>query len=565
MVEVEYFGPRDNATVRFLLGSSAGEPSEFYGDIAVVDGRSFHLNELLLIDDVDAQGFADALPGSGIELYDDSPAAWRRFLAELHDTPWTNICGPVAAPPFALESIRVLCCCAPSSADVRLLVGQASERSWEMLCCSDTLKRTSEYFQAAFRRTTWAESINHHMSFECEPARAWRLALLYFHEPNGPHIQEADVSVAVDTLALSEKYLFTGLMTAAFQHLLNEPRIPQQLADLAPEAQVQIAWMLHDLGQLRHLIGPWCIVGGRIMAEPTILLLEAGGALAETVLMSKAARALLASPQFLEADEASPTSLGVGSRAARLAAAGCLEVLCDCREWCWLRGSADLRVLLETEELMPLLQSSRLRQELQHPRFCDVELVNALEPFPVLFESLLNAWFKTANTRPLPPADLSAWATCARFRNLGFLEACVKEATLEPVMDFVRSAPLQEPDVAKLVQSRLNALIWAGFSDPNRWTIFVTTLWKGGLEVMRKLAETRVLDTALSMRLLASALLPGPVVLLHVVLQTMLGSLMRIRSGGVGGSLGSSRLPVLFFAMGLILYRVRRGAPTLPG
>jgi len=564
MAEAEYFGPRDRATARLILVSQKGESKrhEFYGDISILGGSSFHLNALLLSTDVDTQGFADALPGSGYELYDDSPASWRRFLAELHDTQWTDICGPVAAPPFSLETIGVLCCCAPSIADVRLIIGQASERSWEVLCCGAALMHQSEYFQAALRTATWAESISHCMTCKYEPACAWRLALLYFHEPDGPHIHNADVSVAVNTLALSEKYLFTGLTTAVLQHLLNEPSVPEQLADLAPETQLLLSWTLQDLGQLHSLIGSWCMVGRRTMAEPTLLLLEAGGALAETVLASKGARALLISPEFLEADEESSSSLGVESRAARLAAAGCLEVLHDCREWCWLRRPADLRVLLENEELMPLLQFQSLRQELRHPRFCDVELMNALEPFPVLFEHLLNAWFKnTTSIRPLMPAELSAWASCVRFRKLGFLETRVKEANLEPVMEFVRSAPLQEPDVARLVQSRLNVLVWAGFCDPSRWTVFITTLWRGGMAVMRRLVEARVLDLDLSMRLLATALLPAPVVLLRVVFQNLFNLLVRTRSGG----LGSSPLSVLFPAVGLILYRVRRRARSLPG
>mmetsp|Transcript_77682 Transcript_77682/g.154134 ORF Transcript_77682/g.154134 Transcript_77682/m.154134 type:complete len:571 (-) Transcript_77682:235-1947(-) len=563
MAEVEHFAPKDRATARFILVRPQGGESkrrELYGDVSVLDGCSLHLNALLFSADVDAQGFADALPGSGYELYDDSPAAWRRFLGELHGTPWTDIHGHVAAPPFALGSIGVLCCCAPSRADVHLLVGQAGERSWELLCCGATLMHRSEYFQAAFRASTWAESAGHRMSFECEPACAWRLAISYLHQPDGPHIREADIGVAADTIALSEKYLFTGLTIAVLQHLLNEPSIPEQLANLAPEAQLLLAWTLQDLGQLRHLIGPWCIVGGRIMAEPALLLLEAGGALAETVLTSRAARTFLASREFLEVDEQSSTSLGIGSRAARLAAAGCLEVLHDCRDWCWLRHPADVRVLLETEELMPLLQFQKLRQELQHPRFCDVELMDALEPFPVLFDHLLNAWFKNVtNIRQLPHAKLSAWASCARFRKLGFLESCMKEANLEAVMDFVLSAPLHEPDVARLVQSRLNVLIWAGFCKPGSWTIFVTMLRRDGLAVMRRLVEARVLHPVQSVKLLATALLPVPVVSLRIMFRILFDLIISTRSNG----LGSSLLSALFFAVGLILYRVKRRAKLL--
>merc|ERR1712008_62037 len=135
-----------------------------------------------------------------------------------------------------------------------------------------------------------------------------------------------------------------------------------------------------------------------------------------------------------------------------------------------------------------------------------------------------------------------------------------REASLEPVMDFVRLAPLQEPDVARIVQSHLSVLIWAVFCDPSRWTVFITTLWRGGMAVMRRLLEARILDPALSIRLLASALLPAPVVLLRVIVRTLFDFLIRARSGG----LGSSLLSVLFPAVGLMLYQVRKRARSLP-
>jgi len=267
---------------------------------------------------------------------------------------------------------------------------------------------------------------------------------------------------------------------------------------------------------LKVLLGPWCLAGGRAMAAPLAVLLRAGGSLAQAVLASRGALALLASEAFLGA---SGEALAPGEPLALLADAGALEVIYSCTAWGWLQGPSDLKRLLGDEVLMPLIQIPGVKQELRHPRFRDAMLADALEPFPVLFDDLLKAWFKAPEPvdppeppampeQKMPPSELASWASCERFRRHGYLHAHLAAASPMDLMEFARQAALEDPSVADAVKMQLGKLSWAAYRSLPDWPTLVATVLSDH-SFLRRLWMCQVIGPRLLARLVTAVSFPA--------------------------------------------------------
>mmetsp|Transcript_22567 Transcript_22567/g.70957 ORF Transcript_22567/g.70957 Transcript_22567/m.70957 type:complete len:431 (+) Transcript_22567:380-1672(+) len=324
----------------------------------------------------------------------------------------------------------------------------------------------------------------------------------------------ADVRTVVGLLVLCRKYLFTDLEFVVLRHLREDRTVPTQLTALGTEDLRQLARELvfHDV--LKVLLGPWCLAGGSAMAAPLAVLLRTGGSLARGVLASRGALALLASQDFLDGEALA------GEPLALLAEAGALEAL------------------------LPIMQIPGVKQEFRHPRFRDASLVDVLEPFPMLFDDLLKAWFKPSepvdlqehapvSAPQLSPSELASWASCERFRSWkiemttsvywgqlpavhapstprrhGFLDAQLEAAGTAELVDFARQAPLEDPSVARAVRTQLGSLPLAAYQSLPDWPALVTSVLSDRA-LLRRIWAHRALGPQLLARLVAAASLPA--------------------------------------------------------
>ncbi|CAE6935016.1 unnamed protein product [Symbiodinium sp. CCMP2456] len=473
----EFFGPPDESTLRLRFpGAQDAEPCELFGDVSVVCSFSQNLEERLF-GDGRAEVFFDALPGDGLQMQQGDLPAWRRILAELHETPLRDLQGPVAAPPLCLQDIAVICFCAPTVADVRLRAPATSGVVWEFLCDGKALCDASPFFAAALRRNCWLEGRCQEVRFMEEDAWTWsRALLLQLHgsaeerrfSAQLPLLEEgADTASGVTELifaeirlaALCKKYLLTRSEQLLLQRLREGSGLVPRLSALEELDFMKIANQLQLHGLLPAVLGSWCLSYAASMARPLQMLLAAGGKLSQTVLDCPGAVAYIASGRFLCALRDSRES--VSRILLLMAERGCLDLLQKCQRWDWLDSADDVWQVLTEDSLMPLTQLPAFRQELRQLRFCSPALAEALEPFPRLLDDLLDAWFGADEegevSLSLAGLELVSWAErCTRFRQ-NFLRAQLRELSPKAFASFSRTAPLDQEEIGFLVQQRLQA------------------------------------------------------------------------------------------------------------
>ncbi|CAE7910821.1 unnamed protein product [Symbiodinium sp. KB8] len=476
LMVAECFGTPDESTLRLRFpGAQDAEPCELFGDVSVVCSFSQNLEERLF-GDGKAEVFYDALPGEGLHMQQGDLPAWRRILAELHETPLRDLQGPVAAPPLCLQDIAVICFCAPTVADVRLRAPATSGVVWEFLCDGKALCDASPFFAAALRRNCWLEGRCQEVRFMEEDARTWlgsRALLLQLHGSAEERrfsaqlpVPGADTESGVTELifaeirlfALCKKYLLTRSEQLMLQRLREGSGLVPRLGALEEPDFMQIANQLQLHGVLPAVLGSWCLSYAASMARPLQMLLSAGGKLCQTVLDCAGAVAYIASGRFLCAlrDSREPVSRIL----LLLAERGCLDLLQKCQRWDWLDSADDVWQVLTEDSLMPLTQLPAFRQELRQLRFCSPALAEALEPFPRLLDDLLDAWFGAGEgevSLSLAGLELVSWAErCSRFRQ-NFLRAQLRELTPKAFASFSRTAALDQEEIGPLVQQHLQA------------------------------------------------------------------------------------------------------------
>ncbi|CAE7564576.1 unnamed protein product [Symbiodinium sp. CCMP2592] len=475
LMVAECFGPPDESTLRLRFpGAQDADPCELFGDVSVVCSFSQNLEERLF-GDTEAEVFLDALPGEGLQMQQGDLPAWRRILAELHDTPLRDLQGPVAAPPLCLQDIAVICFCAPTVADVRLRAPATSGVVWEFLCDGKALCDASPFFAAALRKNCWLEGRCQEVRFMEEDARTWsRALLLQLHGSAEERRFSAQLPVLgagtecgvtelifaeIRLVALCKKYLLTRSEQLLLQRLREGSGLVPKLSALEEQDFVKIANQLQLHGVLPVVLGSWCLSYAASMARPLQLLLAAGGKLSQTVLDCTGAVAYIASGRFLCASKDSREP--VLRILLLLAERGCLDLLQKCQRWDWLDSADDAWQVLTEDSLMPLTQLPAFRQELRQLRFCSPALAEALEPFPRLLDDLLDAWFGEGEegevSLSLAALELVSWAErCARFRQ-SFLRAQLRELSPKAFASFSRTAPLDQEEIGYLVQQRLQA------------------------------------------------------------------------------------------------------------
>ncbi|CAE8685153.1 unnamed protein product, partial [Polarella glacialis] len=193
----------DEGTLSLVLSSSedGGSPiCELLGSASLVCAFSRNLEARLLgpgqvasergtseQDEDEDLLFFDGLPAASLEMQSLGDAAsWRRILAELHNTPLSKLQGLVSSPPLWIRELRLLCLCAPSVADVRIMAGESLEQAWEFRCSGECLCAASPFFAAALGESPWIEGKSRELCMWGEDARAWQSMLLHMHNwPQG--------------------------------------------------------------------------------------------------------------------------------------------------------------------------------------------------------------------------------------------------------------------------------------------------------------------------------------------------------------------------------------------
>jgi len=456
-----YYVEDDAANLRLLVGRGACQ-QELWGSASKV--LPYVLKLSALIECFDADGFCDALPGEGYLVSEHGgAAAWTCIFAYLHHTSAHEDQCPIE--PIFVEELKIQWFCVPSEADLHVIVGDVGD-SWELICSCDMLRNGSEYFACALRPNTWCETQAGVMKFPCDFVSDWQLALRNLHNSNlcQPELPR-NVNDLVRFIAFCKKYLLHSLERASLEALREENNILCQLVRLIPHDFVQLSRELLCLNELSPLLGPWCVIcGSSISAHVAALLYD--DVLARAVLASRGAAEFVCSETFLSSvDVLKPDGL-----LGRIVAIDGLEMFAKCRSWSWVRGPADLEFMLSEDDFLPLLQLSSLREELRQTRFRDASLESILSPFPMLFDDLLESWFKRDDLSAgnLSPTDLAKWADCKKFCRRGFLQAQIEKAIpkAKDVVDFAKHAPLNLADVAMILRSRVASIAreaWTGF------------------------------------------------------------------------------------------------------
>ncbi|CAE8672123.1 unnamed protein product, partial [Polarella glacialis] len=243
---------------------------------------------------------------------------------------------------------------------------------------------------------------------------------------------------------------------------------------------------------------------------------------------SAGATSFIATGDFLAAIKRNAGEVAdVGRPLMNIAEAGRLELLTRCSRWDWLSGPEDVEQLLSEEALMPLTQLPALRKELRDHRFRSPALAGTLEPFPMLFEDLLDAWLGRVPVTQVPPAELAQWARCRRFRRRPeLLEAHLAAAGPEGLATFSREAPLAEHEVLAALRPRFQTLLavswqrlvgWDPASEKHRGRR-AAALFLSDHYLLRRLWNHGVLGPRQLIHALLSALLPTTLLPLRVVL-----------------------------------------------
>lgn len=463
--------PLSCTKLRLLVGEP---PTEFFACMATLCAFSCHLKARTAVgvsEDIDSSRHSSV--EHDVLLPHDTPDTWRRVLADLCGTLPRASADTIAALPLCSPGLRVSCLCAPSAADARVIVeSQGEEGSWEFLCRGATLRQGSEYFAAALQPGAWAEG-------ECQEIRlgrgsnddhtiaSWRWILLRL-EDLVETVPCSSVQVAVHVLGVCHRYLFEALEQDILSALCNRVALREDFIALDSETRLAVARELALIGALPRLLGSWCMKGGRRMVAPLVTLLDSEGFFRNAALSSAGVAVFLVSDDFLGAWHEVPRH---GGPIGVLAAIGALDELRNCRTWSWLRGPADLELLLGDEALFPALQLPGLRRALRHPRFRDASLAKSLASHPEIFDDLVNAWFDAPwstgaiqdaalvglEAEPVKPAELALWAASERFCRQGLLWRQLAEARLQELAEFARQCPVHGAvvSVAEVLRARL--------------------------------------------------------------------------------------------------------------
>ena len=89
-------------------------------------------------------------------------------------------------------------------------------------------------------------------------------------------------------------------------------------------------------------------------------------------------------------------------------------------------------------------------------------MLQALEPFPVLLDDLLDAWFGSEgaegdrNGPALQASELVHWARCGRFRRR-WLRAHLEELTPRAFASFSRAVSLEQEEISGMLRQQLQA------------------------------------------------------------------------------------------------------------
>eukprot|EP00929_Paragymnodinium_shiwhaense_P002429 TRINITY_DN102669_c0_g1_i1.p1 TRINITY_DN102669_c0_g1~~TRINITY_DN102669_c0_g1_i1.p1 ORF type:complete len:643 (-),score=106.37 TRINITY_DN102669_c0_g1_i1:188-2116(-) len=501
-MDVENFVSDDRATASLVVQSDAGKFVELRCTVDALCRFSEHLNlrfEALL--QADGDGFCDCLPLPPLHLPGEDAATWRRLLVELEDVPLRKVAGSVGALPLSFPTLRVLCFCAPSAVDARLIIGNESTGDWEFLCSAEALCYESAYFEAAFRRYTWRESCNKRIRIENDDIYLWHRVLLQIHSHETPQLELAGGSAAggegeqladaVASLMFCRKYVVHRLEQQDVKKLKDRPRLAIDCYEADSAFFRELAAALETLGVLKSLLSCWILGSGAGMAAAVACLLEGGGQLAKAVVQIPSVLSAFRNPEFLKTVGASRL-LRPGGALFYLVEHGHLESLLSIEDWSWLEGPADVEQLVGEELFMPFLQLPGLRKELRQARFRSAALVAILTPFPMLFDDLLDSWFgeqKATENRShsfedpveeatvdlvaaaaqtqrfdLPARELAEWSTCERFRRNGILRTQLETADVGELCSFVRSAPVEQPEVVAALRHQVDVVVRGAWS-----------------------------------------------------------------------------------------------------